>query len=251
MIYINPKEWVVVIPTYQRYTELGAKTLETLERQRVPKSRIYIFVANKKEAQEYANLYGNDYKIVVGKKGLIPQLEFIVRYFPEGQPIVRCDDDVTQIWEKTGEHSCRQLDLVKFIPEAFECTKEHGLSIWGVTPITNPFLAKDNITTDPRLIIGQFMGWFNRRGKNYKYSYREDMVEDIEKTIIYHRNDNGIIRFNFIGIDSEYNAPGGLNTAQPKTERQRSNETKKHLRALIQYYPAYKPFLLKDIRKYD
>jgi hypothetical protein len=254
MKYLSSKDYVVAIPSYKRPTELGEKTLTMLERQRVPKDRVYIFVANKNEERAYDELYGKSYNIVVGKKGLVEQLEFIVRYFEEGQPIVRCDDDVEQVWEKTGDHTCRVLDLGKFIPDAFKRTEAEGLNMWGVNVAHNIFFTHFTTSTQaPRLVGGAFMGWFNRKGKQYKYNYRSPIVEDIEKSILFHRNDGGIVRFNYVGFDADYNAPGGLQSTEgQRTIKAREREVVRHIRKLMKMYPAYKQFLANhpDYKRY-
>jgi hypothetical protein len=54
--------YVVAIPTYNRSETISQKSLSTLREGKVPKSRIYLFVANKKEYDIYVknvpqNLY--------------------------------------------------------------------------------------------------------------------------------------------------------------------------------------------------
>ena len=91
--------YVVAIPTYKRSKEVAEKTLKTLKEGGVPKSRIYLFVANKDEAAVYEKavdprLYN---EIVVGKKGIANQRKFISKWFDEGQYIISIDDDVEEL----------------------------------------------------------------------------------------------------------------------------------------------------------
>ena len=93
--------YVVAIPSYKRAEAISEKTLKTLKEGGVPKSRIYIFVANKAEAAMYEEavdpqLYN---EIIVGKLGLINQRKFINKWFKEGQYIISLDDDVEEIEE--------------------------------------------------------------------------------------------------------------------------------------------------------
>ena len=78
------------------YNEITTKTLPTLKRGKVDKKRIYVFVANKTEEKLYREKMDPDtyHKIVVGKKGLVPQRRYISQYFPVGKKIVSMDDDV-------------------------------------------------------------------------------------------------------------------------------------------------------------
>ena len=68
-------DYIVAIPTYKRYDEVTKKTLPTLKKGGVPKSKIHVFVANKTEEKLYKEKMDPDTygKIVVGKKGLVNQ----------------------------------------------------------------------------------------------------------------------------------------------------------------------------------
>tara|TARA_B110000027_G_C16095301_1_gene290512 strand:- start:270 stop:1163 length:894 start_codon:yes stop_codon:yes gene_type:complete len=97
-------DYVVAIPTFKRYNEIIKKTLPTLQRGKVPKGKIHVFVANKTEEKLYRekmdpNTYG---KIVVGKKGLVNQRIYISEYFPKGTNIVSLDDDVEKMQKLKG-----------------------------------------------------------------------------------------------------------------------------------------------------
>jgi len=97
-------DYVVAIPTYKRYGEVTKKTLPTLKRGGVPKSKIHVFVANKTEEKLYREKMDPDTygKIVVGKKGLVNQRIFISEYFPMGTCVVSLDDDVEKFQKLKG-----------------------------------------------------------------------------------------------------------------------------------------------------
>ena len=62
-------------------------------------SKMYVYVATDEEYKEYSEkldkkLYN---KLVVGIKGLVPQRQFIMEQWKEGQHIVFFDDDVESI----------------------------------------------------------------------------------------------------------------------------------------------------------
>ena len=104
-------DYVVAIPTYKRYDEITTKTLPTLKRGKVDKKRIYVFVANKTEEKLYREKMDPDtyHKIVVGKKGLVPQRRYISQYFPAGKKIVSMDDDVQNMIQLKKDDSLKKI----------------------------------------------------------------------------------------------------------------------------------------------
>ena len=143
--------YVVAIPTYKRAEVISEKTLKTLKEGGVPKSRIYLFVANKDEAVMYEQsvdprLYN---EIVIGKKGIANQRKFISKWFDEGQYIISIDDDVEelQILSKSGEKLKKIKHVADFFQEAYHLLKKENLYIWGIYPVRNAFFMKQKITT--------------------------------------------------------------------------------------------------------
>ena len=87
-------DYIIAIPTYKRSQSISQKTLKVLKRHRIPREKIYLFVANNDEKTEYqrnvpSKFYGH---IIIGKLGLKNQRNFINKYFPEGQYIVEMDN---------------------------------------------------------------------------------------------------------------------------------------------------------------
>jgi hypothetical protein len=102
------KPYVVAIPTYNRYTILYHKTLNTLFNCKIKSNIIYVFLASKHEYEQYINSYINinnpsfklwckGIKCVIGIKGLKNQRNFISKFFKEGQYILQMDDDIQNI----------------------------------------------------------------------------------------------------------------------------------------------------------
>ena len=75
-------KYVIAIPSYKRSLMLKEKTLSMLQKNNIGSQKIYIFVANDKQAYEYKlvipkNMY---HKIIVGELGLKNQRNFISKY---------------------------------------------------------------------------------------------------------------------------------------------------------------------------
>lgn len=213
-------KYVVAIPSFQRAALLKEKTLTTLHMGKVPPQNIYIFTANKEEAQIYKqtipkSLYG---QIVVGKPGITPQRRFISEFFPPNQNIVSIDDDIAGVYQLATPSLQPLKDLDAFFQKAFqECSKEK-LYIWGVYPVFNPFFMKPKTSYDLKFIIGALYGYINRPGAR-------DLIptlgekEDYELSILYYLKDGGVVRFNNIGIKTKFHNPnGGLGAQKNRFE---------------------------------
>ena len=80
----------IVIPTYKRYDTFKNKTFKLLIDYKIPAKNIYIFVANNEEKTLYEKVLDKSKynKIIVGKKGLKNQRNFICDYFDENEYII-------------------------------------------------------------------------------------------------------------------------------------------------------------------
>jgi len=216
-------DYVVAIPSYKRTNELINKTLKTLKSGGVAPSKIHIFVANNEERDVYEKavpkeLYG---KIVVGVKGITAQRKFIVKHFPQNQYVVSIDDDVEQIEKMDGPTKLIKIKNVDaFFRKGYDDLKKHGLYIWGIYPVRNPFFMKPKVTTDLKFIIGVLRGTINRHDKDLEPSEGGESKEDYEQSILYFKKDGGVLRYNNITTKTKFNAPGGLGT-----ERHGMNKT--------------------------
>jgi len=204
--------YVVAIPTYNREEIISKKTLHTLREGGVPKSAIYLFVANKTQEKLYESAVPKELynKIVVGKIGISEQRKFISKYFNEGQYIVSADDDIEAIEMLRGEKLVKLKDVHGFFLDSYDLLKEEGLYIWGIYPVRNPFFMKKGYTTGLKFIIGVLRGFINRHSKKLQPSSKIKCKEDYEESILYYKMDGGVLRFNDIGVKTKFNSEGGL-----------------------------------------
>ena len=239
---------------------LQEKTLTMLKKHNIGSQKIYIFVANEKQAVEYKHVIPKNFyhKIVIGELGLKNQRNFITKYFPINTNIVQMDDDITDIKQldfansklskKTKKpHKYYQTksieNLNQFIKHSFIQCKSKDIFLWGVFPVNNPYFMNTNTTTDLRFIVGPFFGIINR-----KYKDRKDLLttidekEDVERSIKYYIKDGGILRFNYISIETKYyRNPGGMQSEM----KNRKVEALKSAQYLNKTYPQYTTLYLK------
>ena len=235
-------EYIVAIPTYNRYEEVNTKTLSTLKKGGVPKNRIYVFVASKEEEKKYKeSMDKNSYfKIVVGKKGITNQRIFISKYFPSGVKIVSIDDDIERVEKLTrdGKLSVKR-DLHSFFKKSFNDLKKHGLYLWGVYPVNNSFYMKNSIQTGLRFVIGALHGYINRHDSSL-YPKQVKVKQDYLQSILFYLKDGGVLRYNNITIKTKFYAEGGLGK-----ERKKVNEE------AVKYLVSKYPNLVSKFRRGD
>lgn len=217
--------YVVAIPTYNRQDVLENKTLKTLIDGGVSKNKIYLFVANQEQYRLYQeSIPKNMYKeIIIGKKGIANQRNFIANYFEEGQYVVSMDDDVEEFQMLRGEKLAKLKNVEDFFVDAYKLLKKNKLFIWGIYPVQNPFFMYNEVTTDLRFLIGVTYGFIVRHNRNLRPSINSETKEDYEQTILYYKMDGGVMRFNYITTKTKFNAPGGLGT--DRYERNKSAAT--------------------------
>ena len=205
-----------VIPSYNRYKEIGEKTLTTLKDGGVPPGQIYIFVADEIEKKKYETFTDNTYynKIIVGELGIRNQRRFISQYFKEGEKIVSFDDDVEAVLIKSGDKLEKLNNIYKWADSCFKTLRMvefEGIHLWGVYPTPNARWLKENyVSTDLRFCIGVIHGYINRHIDSLYPNQLSETKEDIEQSILFYLHDGGIARFNDISFKTKFNAEGGL-----------------------------------------
>lgn len=253
-------DYIIVIPTYKRYELLNTHTLSTLERHKININKIFIFVANSNEEKNYKKTLDSKYhkNIIVGKKGLKNQRNFINSYFPEMQCIVEIDDDVEEIFElnhpikedyfqwidlepnqlKNKEFRKKQflipiINLNKLIHNSFKKCIIQGIYLWGVYPTPNPYFMSFSSTNKLNFIVGPLFGFINRHDKALKLTMNEK--ENSERTLQYYSLDGAVLRYNNITIKTKfYNNPGGMQAEG----KDRKEEAKKSVIKLHKKYPT-------------
>ena len=216
-------DYVVCVPSYKRAETCNDKTLKMLKNNKIPASKIYVYVANNEEYKEYSEkldkkLYN---KLVVGIKGLVPQRQFIMEHWKEGQHIVFFDDDVQSI-DLSISKLFKGKSLDYFFKYAFKECKATKSFMWGVYPVYNPFFreARDEMSTCLNYIVGAFYGIINRPNlKSIRLSITKEngQKEDVERTIKYFIEDGIVIRFNRVGfVTKYYGKSGGLGTFEDR-----------------------------------
>lgn len=225
----------IAIPSLGRAKLLLEQTLSTLIFHNVPSNIVTIFVVEE-EYELYRNLVPEEYAIIIGKKGLVNQRQFITDYYNENDKIICLDDDIKLVDLSLSTFKT----LMDFFQYAFETSIEKNSYIWSVYPVYNSFFRKDKKDYDTclNMCIGAFYGIINRKSCddiNLKITLT-DNKEDVERSILYFKNDGIVLRFNKIGFKTQYygNDGGGMGTL-----KQRLENIVTSTKALEKEYPTY------------
>lgn len=233
------KKLVVVIPSYKRAETIQQKTLAMLKRYSIPREKIYIFVADTSQYDEYKQavpkqLYGH---LIVGKPGLVAVRNTIAKYFAKGTPIVEFDDDVLKLVEyspKARRHEKELEDLKAVFLRGFQECQAAKCRLWGVYPIPNGFFMKPTVTTDLKFCIGSFWGCLNA-GSEIQIEYGKGEKEDYQRTLHYFMADGAVVRLNYVAPKtSYYKEAGGLQAYGDRLETE-----EKVVEAMMRKWPSW------------
>jgi cellulose synthase/poly-beta-1,6-N-acetylglucosamine synthase-like glycosyltransferase len=234
-------DWAIVIPSYNRVDTLKEKTLSVLQSYKIPKSKIYVFVADKEQEALYkegvGDLVGH---IEVGVKGLAEVRNHIFKFFPKGKKLVFMDDDIRGLIEfdasqKRKERPLRSLE--KVIDRGFEECEKAGARLWGVYPSPNGFFMKDTVTTDLRFIIGSFWGCMNPGSSSDMQLKLGSEKEDYQRTLQFWEADGVVVRLNFVSPKTAYyKEPGGMQEGGVNTRVEKQRKT---VKSMLKRWPQY------------
>ena len=233
----NHFPYEVAIPSYKRPETLRDKTLAVLKHYRIPSDKITVFVADKEQEKIYKDTLnpGSYGKIVVGIRGMGAIRNYITEYYPIGTPIVNIDDDIKGFLQYDESKPRKEKPLVSLLgvmKAGFNECKKAEARLWGVYPVANGFFMKPKVSTNLRYIIGSFWGCINPGIKAVKITL--DDKEDYQRSILYYKHDDAVVRLNMVApISSYYKEAGGM---QEERTKQRVEES---ARWLVKEYPEF------------
>lgn len=213
----------IAIPSYNRAKLLVNKTLKLLK----DFDNIDLFLYDKEQKEIYEAEIDNDKVniIITDILDLGDRLNYILNdYYDEGEEVLLIEDDIMDI----------NTDLSKLCEDGFRLCKEHNLYLWGISPTNNSFFHKEGYSTDFKFIIGVLYGVIVRKDKDLDVTITYKC--DFERSILYHKKDGGMIRFNGVGVKTNFRALGGLGNDK---KNQRLTKELEAVKQMIEKYPDY------------
>lgn len=240
-----------VIPSLGRVDILMQKSLPLLvNKYLIDQQSIYLFVIEA-EYTAYCMVVHAVYPgvhIIVGPLGLHHMRNFIHGFFPENEELICMDDDISGLVlmtedpqvldkKKSERYPVVEITAEQFmacLTSAFRIMREQGINLWGIYPVKNGYFMKDlpELTYDLRFIVGCFWGCMNRPDIHISIEEKED----VERTILYYKRDNKVLRFNRIApLTKYYKQSGGMQARGVD----RIETSKQSCMYLIDKYPDY------------
>jgi hypothetical protein len=234
---MNSSDYVVAIPSYGRPDTIKNKTIPTLIRGGVPPEKIHVHVRGEDQHQEYlesldAETYGQLIKYEA-KPGAMGFRNYLARAYPVGSRVVFCDDDLTRVVKMIDEKTLEDVpSLPDLFVESFSALETLGFNLWGIYPVMNPYFMKPKIRVDLSFIIGTMYGVIIRHDECELIGTNDK--DDYEKSIKFYLRDGGVLRLEYIAVDTKYiGEPGGMQ--EFRTEETLSEGVK----YLLEKYPEF------------
>ncbi len=226
-------DYQIAIPSHKRSQTINQRTLRYLADAGIERDRVRVFVAPEQLETYLADTDKGLYaEIIPSALGIRENHNFITSYYPDGQLLVRADDDLKHLATKVNHKQLEPImNLDEWIQAAFLQALDLGATIWGIYPISNPFFMKQKLRTELSFLIGQFFGSVNRHSE----VLQAEIKEDYERAILRYITDGAILRMDFMcavagGVGKN---AGGLQTMDRKAMNQRGTDY------LLATYPQY------------
>lgn len=217
----------IVVPSYHRAELFKNKTLKYLLYCGVPLQDINVFVVEE-DYEQYKALWVN---VIIGKRWIANQRNFISQYYPEGEYIVSLDDDITCIYERVGWHRFR-VNVYKVIDDAIEVLEKYHLSLCGIRQSSNIFCVKN---CEPMIwryfVIWTFFVCKNDKSIIARHTAKEDYDRCAQNRIKYWAT----ARLWCYLLNTKYNSE----TPWWLTDYYKTIDMNKHNELLIQDYPQF------------
>jgi hypothetical protein len=240
-------DYVVAIPSYRRAEICKNQTLAVLERLKVDKERIHVFVADETEEATYRSVIGDEYKIIVGVRGISDQRKFYHNYFPADTRIVSIDDDMAELLE-LGENKLipTEYTLDEIVEMGYSFAEKHGARMWGINPTMNHFFLKNHISAGLRYICANFMGTY---AKDWIFCDPERRMtptgEDHHSTLRGFTRYGAVVRLEFLCPKTKYFASGGIDACVTENGDTRKDRHASELRWVQARYPELSSIQIK------
>lgn len=220
----------LVIPSFSRSDQIVKKTLNVLKD---IVADIYVFVVDE-ELEEYKKVVDDRIHLIVGKKGLANQRNFITNYFDEGEIIISMDDDIEEVHIKSGK------SLQFILEECCNYLKEND-GIIGFPPTYNKFWNKaEGFKKGLYYTIGAFFIF-----KNDRIQVTKSIGEDFERSIKYFEKYGYVSRCNDLIYKTKYYTnKGGM-----MEEGRNANNIYSDLTKLYYQYPHLLQLRIKKLKE--
>jgi hypothetical protein len=207
-------DFVVAVRTYKRYDTFLKRTYRTLEENNLL-DRLYIFVASEEERVLYETaLEGKTYQeLIVAELGAGKAINYAMKYFPEGKPIVFLDDDLYRFFnfDSAGKYNKRATNLKEYILAGFRITDHLGTNGFSFSFIGNKLHLKGKPFAEFRTFFLPGNCFALRNDHSLVITETDGHLDDAVRNLRLLERYRGILIFWWGGFETYYGTePGGL-----------------------------------------
>tara|TARA_R110000787_G_scaffold160999_1_gene274514 strand:+ start:1135 stop:1881 length:747 start_codon:yes stop_codon:yes gene_type:complete len=220
-------DYHIVIPSFNRCDTFGKKTYAFLERHKLL-SNATLFLQTDEDEEAYKKY---NIPIIRSPLGLCETLNFIYDYYEVGFKLWLLHDDVTKFINLENKEPPNLPDIVT---GCFNSMLLHNANLAGFYPTANTFYMKPTkeLSTDCKFIYDPCCLIINQRLYGTKELQNKG---DFERTVLYYKRDNIVLRFNHFAFRTVYNPKtgGGYGYRCPEVENE----------AVLTFQKAYPEFV--------
>lgn len=222
----------IVVPSYRRAEICKEQTLAVLDRLQVNRDRVTVFVANEEEREIYSDTLKDEWKIVVGVRGISSQRKFYHNYFPANTRLMSIDDDMAELLELGNEELIPTTMTIDDIANTgFHFAEKEGARLWGINPTMNHFFLKNHVSVGLRYICANFMGSY---AGDWVFTDPERRMtptgEDHHSTLRSFTRYGSVVRLEWLCPKTKYFAAGGIDACVSEDGMTRAQRHAEELR---------------------
>ena len=249
-------DYKLIIPSFDRPTELCGNTLSLLQRDGVPMDKVNVFVSPKSArpgARPEWYRYTEECKrhnfaqvhIRPGGRTLEAQMVAAMEWVGSGYMVVM-SDTMRSIQTKEDKPNCpiRKIPapegtVLALIKHGFELLRASGSTAWSVNPSHNPFqLTVNTITRRLGLLDGNLMGMFlPPNWRKMQVTSGHGLIYDVEWSAALWSQGHSFCRYQGVCCEHTYRRPGGQASLMNDVAKRKLRETQA-IRACAKKYPS-------------
>lgn len=204
-------DYQVAVISYRRPDVCAARTLTLLTAGNVNPQLVTVFVSDPAELPTYQQTCGPfGVNVVLGKPGLAANRNYVNSYYPAGQLLLCCDDDLRRLVRLNPAAPPKFLpvtDVDALIRRGFAAAADVGATLWGLYPTVDARVMQHRAASGLRFILGSFHGKVNRPAEKVSCHCKDDY----ELTLQRWETDGTVLRLDDTAVVTYYAAtPGGL-----------------------------------------
>lgn len=229
--------YAVAIPSYRRAGRIGACTLATLDRLRLDRDRVTVFVADEAEADEYRAALDDAWRVVVACHGQGACRQWYSNnYYPAGTRLLNLDDDLDALLARAGTRAALWEGTIDDIAAiGFGMSAALGTTLWGTSGFTNALYMHDEAIAGLRFIISVLYGSYAGDQVCAPSDLVVDPAGDSFRVLRAYAAYGSVVRLDWLGPKTTYYAEGGLNGHYGGSEARERAKASQMRRLALQY----------------